>query len=201
VPALLLTLLALHHRHPHPPPPAPTPPSFTGNGTGISEQGGTPVTSYYVRGGWWNGNCNQRVFTTRGTGPSDSTGTVVGVYIDDSINTAWPDHSTEDNCVRQDAAAGWKLIIAASPLSSPQWDFAPEGATYTAFEWYPYCGSTAFLPSTVPTEKAYIVQWNFVFNEQDIGLGSGTCPPTPRKQADSLRSQIQKKKPTMVLYY
>jgi hypothetical protein len=173
--------------------PGAAPPAFTGNGTGMSLRGGSHTTFYYVRGGWLDA-CNQRVY--------NGAGKEVGVYIDDDVNTNWPKNTTETNCVRQDAAAGYKVIIAASPLSSPKWNFASAGATYTAFEWYPYCGSTDFLSgSSLPKKRAYIVQWNFVFSKQTIGLGNGNCPSTPRGRVNSLVKLIEREKPAMVLYF
>src|SRR5579863_140024 len=173
--------------------PGAPPPGFTGNGTGKSLQGGSHTTFYYVRGGWLDA-CNQRVY--------NGAGKPVGVYIDDEVNTNWPKYTTEKNCVKHDAAAGYKVIIAASPLSSPGWNFASSGATYTAFEWYPYCGSSDFMSGApVPKKRAYIVQWNFVFLKETIGLGTGNCPATPRARVNSLVKLIQREKPAMVLYF
>jgi hypothetical protein len=172
-------------------------PSFTGNGSGIKMQGGTSAQVYFVYGGWID-DCNQAIH--------NSAGADVGVYIDDTVNQHWPDHSTEDDCVRKDKAlaaqgvAADKLIVAAAPLSSPNWDFTPEGATYNALEWYPYCGSHQFL-GPPPQKTAYITQWNFVFNEQDIGLGDGMCPATPQSGVKSLLTQIIAKHPALVLFY
>jgi hypothetical protein len=173
--------------------PGAPPPRFTGNGTDLSLQGGGHTVYYYVRGGFFDA-CNQHVY--------NGNGALVGVYIDDQVNQNWPSDATEQNCVRQDVAAGYKLIIAASPLSSPKWNFKPQGATYTAFEWYPYCGSSNFMSGApVPKKNSYIIQWNFVFSEETIGLGTGNCPKTPRAKINSLVKQIQREKPAMVLYF
>jgi hypothetical protein len=171
--------------------PGVHPPPYTGNGSGIHMQGGTRPVGYYVYGPWIDA-CNQSVH--------DRYGHVIGVYIDDSVNQTWPGNTTEVNCVTTDKAAGWKLIIAAAPQSSPNWNFAPYGATYTAVEWYPYCGSTVTL-GPPPTRAGYIAQWNFVFDKSDIGLGTGPCPATPRASINKLLKQMGKHRPKMVFYY
>jgi hypothetical protein len=173
--------------------PGASPPAFTGNGTGLSLQGGSHTSFYYVRGGFFDA-CNQHVY--------NGAGAQVGVYIDDEVNQNWPSNATEKNCITQDVAAGYKLIIAASPLSSPKWNFKAQGATYTAFEWYPYCGSSNFMSgSPVPKKNAYIVQYNFVFSKQTIGLGTGNCPSTPHAKINALEKLIQREKPAMILYF
>jgi hypothetical protein len=171
--------------------PGAPPPPFTGNGTNIHLQGGTHAAVYYVYGGWID-NCNQEIH--------GAPGQVIGVYIDDSVNPNWPDHSTEINCVRSDVSAGWKLIIAAAPQSSPGWNFAKYGATFTAVEWYPYCGSYDYL-GPPPKRPSYIAQYNFTFDKTVIGLGSGTCPETPHHLIQSLLKKLGKNRPILLLYY
>jgi hypothetical protein len=175
----------------HPPPFTVHPPPFTGNGSGIQYQGGTKTLFYYIYGGWLD-DCNQAVH--------DAAGHVVGVYIDDEVNANWPSNATEIACVQKDRAAGWKVIIAAVGQSSPNWNFAPYGATYTALEWYPWCGGYRWLGNP-PKKPAYVAQWNFVFNQQDIGLGNGVCPPTPYRSASTLLKQFEKFKPKLILFY
>jgi hypothetical protein len=171
--------------------PGVHPPGFTGNGTNIHMQGGTRFRAHYVYGGWLD-VCNQYI--------RDRFGHVKGVYIDDSININWPSAAQTINCIQQDVAAGWKLIVAAAPQSSPYWNFSQYGATYTALEWYPYCGSSNFL-GPAPKRVAYIAQWNFIFDLPTLGLGSGNCPNTPYGSVRSNLNQLGRQRPKMLLYY
>ena len=154
-------------------------------------QGGTRIAAYYVYGGWID-ECNQLI--------RNRFGTVLGVYIDDSVNPNWPSNATEVSCVLEDKAAGWTLIVAAAPQSNPDWNFAQYGATYTVLEWYPYCGSYNFL-GPAPKHDAYISQYNFIFDRPTLGLGSGNCPNTPYGSVRSLLRQLGGNRPGMLLYY
>lgn len=160
-------------------------PAFTGNGTNIRMQGGTAAQDMYVNQGWHD-ECNQVI--------TDASGSFEGWYVDDSVNVG-TSAIQEANCVYYDHVVfRGALIVAASPPGEPGWDFAFWGATYTAFEEYPFCGSTIIGDWPPPPERAYIVQWNFTW--------SG-CAPTPFALLQRLASKLSAEdpQPTLILFY
>src|SRR4051812_35683935 len=177
-------------------------PRFIGNGIGIHMQGGTAHRGMWVKHGWawaagvWQGYCNQAI--------TDKYGRFVGWYVDDTVN-AWPGPprgptppvsegqkwSHEANCVHWDRTVyPHAVILAAVPPEHPSWRFRE--ATYSPLEWYPYCGSKARGKVKPPARKAYILQWNFVWEK---------CGATRRSAIRRLRRAALSRRPKLILYY